>query len=67
MLKAAQLKTKSFDELVEIAMWQVARVNEIRGYSSGLTAKHMAIFDYDELVDLIVKEDRTFKLGTKVS
>jgi len=66
MLKREQLTGKSFDELVKIAMWQVEQVNLIRGYESGLTKKHMYIFDQETLINLILKEDKTFKLSTNL-
>ena len=67
MLKRTQVEKKSYDELIKIAMWQVTQVNLIRGYDSGLTEKHLRIFDQETLVNLILKEDKTFKLNTKVS
>ena len=61
--KGSNMKTNyTKEELIEIAVKQEEEIAKIRGYHSGVRAKHFLMFDEKTLIKCITKNAKTFNL-----
>lgn len=62
MFTEAQLRQLNKEKLLDIAELQIKRVNEIRGYESGMDRRRLNTFDEDTLIHCILVDQKRFKL-----
>lgn len=60
----AVLNQASYEQVLELAAYQRALIDEIRGYKAGMTKEHLTVFTKKELIDAFIKNEDTFNLNT---
>lgn len=55
-----ELEKLTREELNAKCFEQGQRINEVRGYDSGMRLHHYSVFDRDELIDLYLETEEDF-------
>lgn len=57
-----ELQKKGYDELVKLVLEQDTKIEQLRGYASGLNEKMIRTLDKDMLIDCYIKNQKKFNL-----
>ena len=61
--KKSILEGLDFETILDLADWQGAEIDRIRGYASGMNREMRAFLGKRTLIDCMIQNDRTFHLN----